>query len=63
MQSLIFSPLPRSLKCKQFSVVDEEEPDASTPFQVFEDMLEDNISSRYIYYNKEAYSNMIHTQR
>eukprot|EP00258_Populus_trichocarpa_P037419 XP_024453438.1 26S proteasome regulatory subunit RPN13 isoform X2 [Populus trichocarpa] len=26
--------------------VDEEEPDASTPFQVFEDMLEDNISSR-----------------
>nr|TKS00784.1 hypothetical protein D5086_0000179280 [Populus alba] len=26
--------------------LDEEEPDASTPFQVFEDMLEDNISSR-----------------
>ncbi|KAL9339659.1 hypothetical protein Peur_068674 [Populus x canadensis] len=24
----------------------KEEPDASTPFQVFEDMLEDNISSR-----------------
>ncbi|XP_061951122.1 26S proteasome regulatory subunit RPN13-like [Populus nigra] len=23
----------------------KEEPDASTPFQVFEDMLEDNISS------------------
>uniref|UniRef100_A0A3N7ELP6 Pru domain-containing protein n=1 Tax=Populus trichocarpa TaxID=3694 RepID=A0A3N7ELP6_POPTR len=28
--------------------VDEEEPDASTPFQVFEDMLEDNISSRFL---------------
>jgi hypothetical protein len=41
----------------------KEEPDASTPFQVFENMLEDNISSRYIYYNKEAYSKMIHTQR
>ncbi|KAJ6958656.1 hypothetical protein NC653_040338 [Populus alba x Populus x berolinensis] len=26
--------------------LDEEEPDASTPFQVFEDMLEDSISSR-----------------
>ncbi|KAJ6957668.1 hypothetical protein NC653_039590 [Populus alba x Populus x berolinensis] len=26
--------------------LDEEDPDASTPFQVFEDMLEDNISSR-----------------
>jgi hypothetical protein len=37
----------------------KEEPDASTPFQVFEDMFVDNISSRYIYYNKEAYSKMI----
>nr|TKS05702.1 hypothetical protein D5086_0000130500 [Populus alba] len=26
--------------------LDEKEPDASTPFQVFEDMLKDNISSR-----------------
>ena len=37
----------------------KEEPDASTPFHVFEDLLEDNNSSRYIYYNKEAYSKMI----
>lgn len=26
----------------------EEEPDASVPLQVSEDMLEDDISSRYI---------------
>jgi hypothetical protein len=39
--------------------LDEEEPDASTHFQAFEDVLKDNISSRYIYYNKEAYSKMI----
>ncbi|KAG6741128.1 hypothetical protein POTOM_056616 [Populus tomentosa] len=31
---------------RPFEFLDEEEPDASTPFQVFEDMLEDNISSR-----------------
>ncbi|KAL3567152.1 hypothetical protein D5086_032567 [Populus alba] len=32
------------LNCVEF--LDKEEPDASTPSQVFEDMLEDNISSR-----------------
>ncbi|KAH8482920.1 hypothetical protein H0E87_031545, partial [Populus deltoides] len=29
-----------------FEFLDEEESDASAPFQVFEDMLENNISSR-----------------
>nr|TKS08957.1 adhesion regulating molecule family protein [Populus alba] len=31
---------------RPFEFLDEEDPDASTPFQVFEDMLEDNISLR-----------------
>ncbi|KAG6736685.1 hypothetical protein POTOM_060430 [Populus tomentosa] len=31
---------------RPFEFLDEEDPDTSTPFQVFEDMLEDNISSR-----------------
>ncbi|KAJ6857754.1 hypothetical protein NC651_039239 [Populus alba x Populus x berolinensis] len=35
-----------ALSCCLAEFLDEEEPDASTPFQVFEDMLEDNISSR-----------------
>jgi len=48
-----------ALSCCLAEFLDEEEPDASAPFQVFEDMLENNVSSRYIYYNKEAYSKMI----
>jgi hypothetical protein len=39
------------LSCCLAEFLDEEEPGASTPFQVSEDMLEDDISSRYIYYN------------
>ncbi|KAJ6958651.1 26S proteasome regulatory subunit RPN13 isoform X4 [Populus alba x Populus x berolinensis] len=43
------SQLCRSVKYyinHPFEFLDKEEPDASTPSQVFEDMLEDNISSR-----------------
>ena len=39
------------ISCCVAEFLDEEEPDAFTPFQVSEDMLEDDISSRYIYYN------------
>ena len=34
----------------------EEEPDASVPLQVSEDMVEDDISSRYSSNNKTKYS-------
>jgi hypothetical protein len=33
----------------------DEDPDASAPLQVSEDMVEDDISSRYISYNKRMY--------
>lgn len=33
----------------------EEDPDASAPLQVSEDMVEDDISSRYNSYNKRMY--------
>uniref|UniRef100_A0A2K1R8V2 Pru domain-containing protein n=3 Tax=Populus TaxID=3689 RepID=A0A2K1R8V2_POPTR len=35
-----------ALSCCLVEFLDEEKPVASTPFQAFEDMLEDNISSR-----------------
>ncbi|XP_052305073.1 26S proteasome regulatory subunit RPN13 isoform X5 [Populus trichocarpa] len=43
---LHFQWLDRNLNAVEDSSLMKEEPDASTPFQVFEDMLEDNISSR-----------------
>jgi hypothetical protein len=33
----------------------EEDPDASAPLQVSEDMVEDDISSRYFFFNKRIY--------
>ncbi|KAL9377114.1 hypothetical protein Peur_031234 [Populus x canadensis] len=42
---LHFQWLDRNLNVVEDSSLMKEEPDASTPFQVFEDMLEDNISS------------------
>jgi hypothetical protein len=46
------------LSCCLAEFLDEEEPDAAAPLQVSEDMLEDNVSSRYICSNKPTYSKM-----
>lgn len=39
------------LSCPLAVFVNEEELDASVPLQVSEDMVEDDVSSRYNYYN------------
>jgi hypothetical protein len=46
------------LSCCLAEFLDEEEPDAAAPLQVSEDMLEDNVSSRYICSNKPKHSKM-----
>lgn len=41
------------LSCFLAEFANEEELDASVPLQVSEDMVEDDVSSRYSYYNRK----------